>query len=433
MPALNKVFEKLIYNRLAKFFKKYKIINNNQFGFREGHSTELAIAKFYEDTLTYLDNNEACCAILLDLSKAFDSVDRDILLYKLKKYGIRGKPYQLLHSYLNNRYQYVQVNNIKSNLFPSKFGVPQGSIISPLLFLILINDLKSCTNMEVINFADDTLLYHKINNPNNAQQWINNEFNIVSNWTSKNHLKLNIKKTHLIIFSSNSIKFKSLENLSITSNNNTIQQTNNCKYLGLIIDNKFNWTDHIQKLKIQLSKIVGILYRIRYFLNKCSLNLILNSLILSKLNYGIICYGRATKSAIRPIQIILNRALRCINYLKRQDKKTSLVYYQQGVLQIQDLFKLQVAKFCYKANKNLLPSIFGQIFIKTSTIHQYSTRNSANKFYRISYNKTSGCNRLQNLGSKIWNEIPDELKDCKSIGTFVEKYKKLLIKKYLDF
>ena len=222
LPAINKVFEKLIYNRLSNFLTKNKIINNNQFGFRQGHNTELATTKFYEDTLNHLNNGEACCAILLDLSKAFDSVDRQILLYKLSKYGIRGTPLKLLQSYLTNRFQYIKNNNIKSKLWPSKVGVPQGGVISTLLFLILINDIKNCTKMEIINFADDTLAYYNFSNTDNIQNWINKEFNNIKIWMENNHLKLNLTKTNFIIFSPKCNKFKNFSNLNLSINDNVI-------------------------------------------------------------------------------------------------------------------------------------------------------------------------------------------------------------------
>ena len=434
LPAINKVFEKLIYNRLSNFFTKNKIINNNQFGFRQGHNTELATTKFYEDTLNHLNNGEACCAILLDLSKAFDSVDRQILLYKLSKYGIRGTPLKLLQSYLTNRFQYIKNNNIKSNLWPSKVGVPQGGVISTLLFLILINDIKNCTKMQIINFADDTLAYHNFSNTDNIQNWINKEFNNISIWMEKNHLKLNLTKTNFIIFSPKCNKFKNLSNLNLTINDNVIiPQTETCKYLGMIIDKKLNWTSHIYNLKQSLSKTVGTLYRIRHFLNKKSLSIILHSLIISKINYGLICYGRANKTNLKPIKILLNNALRCINFLHRRDKRISTIYYEQGVLQLKDLFELQLGKLCYKFNKKLLPPSFNKFFVNTSEIHRYNTRKSKKSFFRPKNKNSSGYNRLQNLGAKLWNQTSDMLKKCKSINSFNINFKKQRLKTYIDF
>ena len=431
LPSINKVMEKLIFNRLKTFLHKYNIINNNQFGFRQGHSTELAVNKFIEDTLVNLNNNEACCAILLDLSKAFDSVDRTILLHKLYKYGIRSNTHTLLKSYLENRWQYVKVNKIKSQLCQCNVGVPQGSVISSLLFLIHINDIKFCTNMNVLNFADDTLIYHNTKNTNNIEQWLNKEFHNVNCWMDYNHLKLNLTKTKFIIFSPNTSKFKSLKNITLTGkNNNVIEQVNSCNYLGIIIDNKLTWKLHIENLKSKLSKIIGVLYRIRYFLNKQSLNLILHSLILSKIKYGLMCYGRANKSTINPINILLNRALRCINFLKTQDKRTTLIYHEEGILNVEDLIKLELAKFCYKFERKLLPTPFSNFFIDISKIHQYNTRNSKHNFYTVKQNNKWGYNKIANLGPKVWNDIPNEIKESKSIRIFNQMYKNHLITKY---
>ena len=255
--------------------------------------------------------------------------------------------------------------------------------------------------MDVINFADDTLIYSSIKNPDNAQQLINKEFNNIVIWMNKNHLKLNTYKTKLIIFSPKAKKYDSLNQIHLTSGDNVnIEQVNSCKYLGMILDKKLNWKAHIQNLKTQLSKINGILFRIRYYLNKNSLDLIFNSLILNKINYGILCYGRANDTTLKPLRTTLNLSLRCINFLKRQDKRTAIIYYEQGVLQLPDLFQLQVAKFCFKFNKNLLPSSFNQFFVRVSNIHHYGTRNSNINLYIPKQNNLSGGKMLQNLTLK---------------------------------
>ena len=410
---------------MLNFLNKFNIINNNQFGFRQGHSTELAITKFYEDILTNLNNNHANFALFLDLSKAFDSVNRDILLSKLYIYGIRGIPFKLIKSYLTNRTQYLEVNKIKSDPCPTTIGVPQGSILSPLLFLILINDFKNTTNLKLINFADDTLVYGLINDTNNIKQKLNEEFNNIINWIKINHLKLNYKKTNFLIFSPKTNKFKTLQNLKYlgNNNNNRIERKTQYKYLGLMVDQDFNWKSHLLELQTKLSKSVGIIYRVRNILNKSSLNKLLHSLIISHVKYGIICYGRANKTSLKPIKILYNQAIRCINFLKRADKNLKQLYLDQKVLSLENIFKLEVGKFCFKYKRDLLPNSFSNFFTEIGEIHNHSTRNFKNKLYLKKQNKKAGILTLAHTGAKLWNSFPTSLQNNNNVHSFCKNLK----------
>lgn len=429
LPALNKIFEKVLYNRLQSFFEKNNIINDNQFGFRKGLSTELAITKFYEDILGNLNNNHASCALFLDLSKAFDSVDRNILLHKLFKYGIRGVAYDIIQSYLQNRTQYIEVGNIKSSPCPTTVGVPQGSILSPLLFLIHINDLKNSTKLKTINFADDTLLYHRITNPTIAKNWLNNELNKILKWMQNNRLKLNLTKTNYLIFSPKSDKYKNLNDTNLFETKDyKIERKTHCKYLGIMIDKNVNWKPHINNLKTKLAKAVGILYRIRYYLNKNSLNLLIHSLIISHLKYGIICYARADKTSLQPLKVLFNNALRCVNFIKRKDrKKLKDLYSQHKMLTLDKMFNLELGKFCYKFFNGSLPNSFKSIFTKISKIHRHNTRNLNKRLYIKKQKNKSGLKTLSYQASKFWNELPNEIKNKKSIHTFSKSLKKYLL------
>ena len=431
LPAISKVFEKLIFNRLSSFFNQFGIINNNQYGFQKGLSTELATTKFCEDVLKGLNNNDPSCAILLDLSKAFDSVNRKILLFKLYKYGIRGSAYNLLQSYLSNRKQFIKVGNIKSNYCDVEVGLPQGSIISPLLFLILINDLKNCTNLQVINFADDTLIYHKINDPTNINLYINMEFDKVKQWMSANHLRINYSKTKHIIFSTNSSKLSLFNKISIKGdNNNVIERVEDCKYLGIFLDEKLTWKKHIEHIMKKLSKTIGVFYRIRRLLNKSSLVLILKSLFITHLKYGILCYGRANKTNLKPLNILFNRALRCINFYKQKEIRVSQLYTDQQVLTLDNMFTLEIAKFSYKFKNNKLPSSFDHIFTETSAIHNHNTRTS-NNFFQNRQLRQFGFNSVTHIGTKIWNKIPTQIQSQKNYSLFCSKFKKHLLQNHL--
>ena len=390
------------------------------------------MSKFYEDILMNQENGDATCAVLIDLSKAFDSVNRNILLYKLFKYGIRGPTHKLLKSYLTDRKQFIQVDNTKSTIWPTDVGVPQGSIISPLLFLILINDLQNCTNMEVLNFADDTLIYQKISkHDTNTEHIINTELNKVSTWIRSNHLKLNFVKTNYIIFNPKSKNFQSVNKIKLLINNYKIERSKTCKYLGITIDENLTWKPHIEKLTTKISKAVGILYKVRRYLNKSSLNILFHSIICSHIKYGIICYARAYKTTLNPLTILLNRALRCINFISKLDKKnTSILYYEQQTLELKDIFKLELAKFCFKFYNNLLPEPFNNLFTNTSSIHSYPTRSSIGTFHRSKQRKKAGFTTLRNLGAQLWNQIPISIRNKNSINTFKFNYKQYLLDNY---
>lgn len=428
LSSVNKIFEKALFNRLLNFFETNRVLANNQFGFRSGHSTELAVTKFYEDILKNLNNNFASFALFLDLSKAFDCVNRKILIHKLYKYGIRGLPLNLIKSYLEDRFQYIEVENTRSKTFPTEFGVPQGSVLSPLLFLIQINDLKNSTDMEMINFADDTLIYHPINDTKNIENWINTQIQNVINWMKVNMLKLNLTKTNYMIFTPKTPKYKQLNKFKFHGNSDyLIENKSHCKYLGLIIDNRLNWKEHINNLENRLSKIVGILYKVRQLINKKSLKLIVNSLLISKLKYGILCYARASATALKPLKTRFNQSLRCINFLKRRDKSNKKLYFDEQLLNLNDMHKLEIGKFCYKFFNNLLPESFDKFFTKTSQIHNYKTRNHKIKLFRHKQLTNSGLLTLSYKGAKYWDEIPKIVKDKKSLSSFVKSLKQHLI------
>ena len=208
-----------------------------------------------------LDQGLSSCAIFLDLAKAFDSVSHNILLRKLKLYGIRGNVYKLFESYLTSRTQFVKVDDAFSDFVEMKFGVPQGSILGPLLFLIFINDLPESTNFFIKLFADDTFLCAQKKNFKALENEVNTELAKVSDWLVANKLTLNIKKSKCMIFSN---KKKDRHELSVKINNKPLEKCSYYKYLGNIIDEKLNWGKHVEYVCKKVSKACGALAKIRH-------------------------------------------------------------------------------------------------------------------------------------------------------------------------
>ena len=188
LTAFNKVFETIIKKRLVNFWNRFEVFSPTQFGFRENYSTTLAITHLREYILTELDNNMNICALFIDLAKAFDTVNHEILLYKLTQYGIRGFANDLIRSYLTNRKQLVCGDGFSSSYLDINIGVPQGSVLGPLLFLIYINDISLCSNLKATLYADDSVFTLSHKNANTLQTKLNAELPKLNHWLKLNRL-----------------------------------------------------------------------------------------------------------------------------------------------------------------------------------------------------------------------------------------------------
>ena len=201
LSTLSKVFEKLFYKRLLSFLKKYNILYSLQFGFRQEHSTYMAHLVLIDKIIDALENNEFAIGVFLDFSKAFDTVDHSILLNKMEHYGIRGTPLKWIQSYLTDRYQYTSFNGASSQHKLVSCGVPQGSVLGPLLFLLYVNDLALVSpRLFTILFADDTNMFITGTNLNDIVEELNIELKKIVHWLKVNKLSLNIQKTQYMIF-----------------------------------------------------------------------------------------------------------------------------------------------------------------------------------------------------------------------------------------
>ena len=278
-----------MHKRTSFYLETKKILCENQFGFRKKHSTIDAITKFIADTATCLDEKESVMAVFLDLSKAFDTIDHTLLLNKLEFYGFRGKALDWFRSYLTNRKQFVHYGGIHSKINTIECGVPQGSVLGPLLFIIYTNDLPDTLNLvKSILFADDTTLYYSYPNIPHLYETMNKELDNLTDWFCANKLSLNVSKTNYMIFSNINPQQHSME---IKLTNKIITKTNCVKFLGVFIDENLKWNEHIKVIKQKISRSFFAINKAKHVLNKKHLVTLYYSLVYPYQTYGISLWG----------------------------------------------------------------------------------------------------------------------------------------------
>ena len=358
-PQISKIFERIIYNQLSNYFNGSNLLAEQQYGFRPRHSTELAAVKLVDFISHEMESGHTPTNIYVDPSKAFDTINYDILLDKLSYYGISGRALKLLKSYLLDRKQYVVYNNCNSNLVDVTTGVPQGSILGLLLFSIFINDLIHVTEkLKFIMYADDTTIYFNLDDfdPATIERDINSELEKINVWLKLNKLSLNVKKTKSVIFNR---KQKQIAEITLSINGEDIEHVEHFNFLGIILDENLSWKNHINMLSNKISKVIGVMYKLKNVLPEYILLILYNSLIFSHLNYGLFVWEIKAER----LEILQKKAVRIVtksNFIAHTDP----LFRQLNVLKIKDMFKVKILKFYYKLSYGLLPKYFNSYIHK---------------------------------------------------------------------
>ena len=321
LSTINKIFETLTCKRMRSFIERHKIISDLQFGFMEGRSTTQAIFKVVTDILRTFHNKTYTVALFLDLTKAFDTVNKDILLHKLRLYGFRGNSNSFLSSYLSNRVQFIYVSGQKSNINPINTGVPQGSVIGPLLFNLFINDIVNIGDAEKVLFADDAVFYVTATTLASCIDKLKNLIAELSDWLRNIKLIPNILKTKLMMFTPRPV----VQLPDIFFNGTKVEWVTEFRYLGIIIDNKLNFILQTREVHKKLSKMQGVIYSLSSLLPKKTLLTIYYSLVYSVLSQSIVIWGGVSEANTRNIKITVNKILRAILKVEHDDNNIPLV------------------------------------------------------------------------------------------------------------
>ncbi len=415
LPIIGKLFEKVIFARITSFVKKYNLLYRRQYGFQNGKSTEHAIIDIQENILNSFEKGEIPCCIFLDFAKAFDTVNHSILLHKLNHYGIRGNALQLIESYLTDREQCVQINNVTSDFDVIKHGVPQGSILGPLFFLLYINDIANCSStLTFYLFADDTTIFYSHKNIRELENTINRELIHVTNWLIANKLSLNVGKSNVLLFRR---KNEKVLPINIKINGCTIDVKEYAKYLGILIDNKLSFKQHTQHVNSRLVKGNAILSMVRHYLPKPTLINTYNAYIQPHIDYGLNVWGHTYKTHITPLKRQQRKAIRLMNF-KPKRFETDELFISDKVLPFDHNLQLSSAKLLWKAKNNLLPPTVNTLFKQRSHNSSFHL-----PFKRLEISQQSSTYQ----GVQVWNQLPQDIRSKQTMNSFKANLKNHLL------
>lgn len=423
LSFFSKIVEKCFVNRLIKYLSKFNILSPHQYGFRAGLSTDYAVLSFTDKIKTAIDSGCYAGALFVDLSKAFDSINHSILSAKLESIGVVGPALTLINSYLSHRKQAVFISNTLSSFKTTNIGVPQGSILGPILFLIYINDLPTClTGCESFLYADDTTILSCNTSVSAVTLNLSNDFNNILLWCRKNSLQINATKTTFMIFHSHQ---KALSfNPVILSSNLSIPMVNQCSFLGVILDNNLKYTNHISHVRRKAAFGIRILLKARQFFKTATLLSLYFAFVHSHFTYCAASWGNTYATHLIPLQHLQNQAFRIITFSPYRTN-VSLLLKEHSVLTIANLVKFSILIYLYKSMYNLSTfSIFNNDSLTNSNPTRFAlASNLLLPKVRTNYGKLN----TTFVAVSNWNSLPISTKQSPSLRSFKKNLREHLL------
>jgi len=419
LPVLSKPLELHIKKEIVNFLNVNKLIHPNQHGFRKNHSCQTALTSLIEQWHTNTNLHEISAALFVDFAKAFDVINHSLLSNKLQVYRFSQSSHEFINSFLCDRYQLVTTNNIFSQPAHVKFGVPQGTILGPILFSIYINDLPLHIESPCELFADDTTIHNSDKNIETLLSTLQSDIKRLEEWTELNHMSLHPKKSKFMIITTRQKR----QTLNLTSTtlklcDNNLEEVDHHKLLGLRVDNNLNWNEHINFLIKRLASKLFQFRSIKQYLNIHTRKIFYYAYIAPLIDYASTCYGQACPTNLKPLNSLYKRAIKYVlntdSSLQHSDYKTV------DILPFCSRLKFNKAIFMYKIMHDLAPPSLKQRF-PTKTLYSKTT---------ISIKKPNTnifINSFTYSGATLWNNLPIYIKNSNSLASFKNMYHKYLI------
>lgn len=428
LPVLSKVLEKHVHDCLSAYLHEHNLLHKTQSGFRSQHSCETALVHMIDSWLNAMDNGKLVGVVLVDFKKAFDLVDHQILLSKLELYGINNKALMWFNTYLTHRQQQVSINNNKSDFETVTCGVPQGSILGPLLFLLFINDLPLYVDdVSSDLYADDTTLYDIQDSLDMIEQNLQSGLNQLHIWCKNNGMVLNSAKTKVMLITTNQ-KRQRLDNtnLNLLYMDEALKMISNDKILGVFVDNNLQWSDHVKHISKKISSYIWLLSKIKHYLSQDHRVQFYKSYIQPHIDFCNIVWGNSCESNKMKIFKLQKRAYRVILDYKVEDSYEALSSLK--ILSVYDRLFLRKAKFMFKVYNGLTPTYISENFtlrnemdmsvnLRSSTSQNFVPPLPKKECYKQSM-RYSGC--------LIWNSLPSDVKSAQTAETFHNRCMKWL-------
>ena len=413
LPLPGKLLEKIVHKQISSFWDKNEFLSKNQGGFRKGHSTTATIGDLTDDIFQEINKGNTSLAAFVNLRKAFDTVNLGILKSKLQLAGIRGSIFKWCADYLSNRHQCTLANNVRSSLLPVTCGVPQGSVLGPLFFLIYVNDVEHAVpNCGIKLYADDTVLYQAGVNKETASNKLQKSVNEFKDWCNVNALTINVAKTKLMAFATRS-KVNKCKDVKVKIGVEVLKIVPSYKYLGLILDSTLNYSSHISSVVNTVTYKMSLLGKMHKYLKEEVAILIYKSMLLPYFDYADVLFHKANVNEVGRLQILQNKCLRiCLGKDRRFSTEGS--HKLANVPFLKDRRAAHVNNFMYirKKNKALLNN------------REIRTRAHDAPLFKVVTPRCETFKRsLGYFGATAWNNLPVQSRNIDNFPAFKQKQK----------